>query len=125
MSVRKQQDGSWMCECYPHGRNGKRVRKKFPTKGEATSFERHIMQEVAEILLTTVQPEPMLSQKMKKAYSKTQNLKLTLLKSAFNELIRLKEWLLPKPFGDIRKINVTENELSFLTSEQIKEMFTL
>ena len=55
---------------------------------------------------------------------KTQNLELTLLKSVFNELIRLKEWRLPNPFGDIRKISVTENELSFLTSEQIKEMFT-
>lgn len=46
MSVRKQKDGTWICECYPQGREGLRVRKKFATKGEATAFERFTMREI-------------------------------------------------------------------------------
>lgn len=49
MSIRNLKDGSakpWLCECYPNGRNGKRVRKTFATKGEAKAFELHITQEV-------------------------------------------------------------------------------
>ncbi|EPT2927108.1 phage integrase, partial [Vibrio vulnificus] len=49
MSIRNLKDGSkkpWLCECYPNGRSGKRVRKKFATKGEATTYELHLMKEV-------------------------------------------------------------------------------
>ncbi|HDY8082706.1 tyrosine-type recombinase/integrase [Vibrio vulnificus] len=49
MSVRNVKDGSkkpWLCECYPQGREGKRVRKRFATKGEATAYENFIMREV-------------------------------------------------------------------------------
>ncbi|CAH7017856.1 Integron integrase [Vibrio chagasii] len=49
MSIRNLKDGStkpWICECYPNGRAGKRVRKKFATKGEAKAFELHTMKEV-------------------------------------------------------------------------------
>ncbi|HFG2048451.1 TPA: site-specific integrase [Vibrio cholerae] len=49
MSVRNLKDGSkkpWLCECYPQGREGKRVRKRFATKGEATAYESFIMREV-------------------------------------------------------------------------------
>jgi len=49
MSVRNLKDGSnkpWQCELYPQGRNGKRIRKRFATKGEATAFERFTMNEV-------------------------------------------------------------------------------
>ncbi|EJB0232205.1 tyrosine-type recombinase/integrase [Vibrio vulnificus] len=49
MSIRNLKDGSkkpWLCECYPHGREGKRVRKRFATKGEATAYENFIMREV-------------------------------------------------------------------------------
>ncbi len=48
MSVRTLKDGSkkpWLCECYPQGREGKRVRKRFATKGEATAYENFIMRE--------------------------------------------------------------------------------
>ncbi|MEH8806871.1 site-specific integrase, partial [Klebsiella pneumoniae] len=38
MTIRKQPNGKWLCECYPTGRNGKRVRKQFVTKGEAIAF---------------------------------------------------------------------------------------
>ncbi len=48
MAVRKQKDGSWICECYPQGRKGKRVRKKFATKGEALAFERFTMREIED-----------------------------------------------------------------------------
>ncbi len=49
MSVRNTKDGSnkpWLCECYPQGREGKRVRKRFCTKGEANSFELHTLKNV-------------------------------------------------------------------------------
>ncbi len=46
MSIRKQPNGKWLCECYPNGRDGKRVRKQFATKGEAIAFENHTMDEV-------------------------------------------------------------------------------
>ncbi|MGL1099091.1 phage integrase [Vibrio vulnificus] len=49
MSIRNLKDGSkkpWLCECYPQGREGKRVRKRFATKGEATAYETFIMREV-------------------------------------------------------------------------------
>ncbi|EIJ0963979.1 tyrosine-type recombinase/integrase [Vibrio parahaemolyticus] len=49
MSVRKLEDGNkkpWLCECYPQGRSGKRIRKRFATKGEALAFEKFTMAEV-------------------------------------------------------------------------------
>ena len=49
MSIRNLKDGSnkpWLCECYPAGRHGKRVRKKFATKGEAAAFELFTMKKV-------------------------------------------------------------------------------
>ncbi|ELV8552500.1 tyrosine-type recombinase/integrase [Vibrio fluvialis] len=49
MSIRNLKDGStkpWICECYPTGRSGKRVRKRFATKGEATAYEKFIMREI-------------------------------------------------------------------------------
>lgn len=45
MTIRKQTDGKWLCECYPSGRKGKRVRKLFATKGEAVAFETFTMEE--------------------------------------------------------------------------------
>ncbi|MGD8230758.1 phage integrase [Vibrio sp. TRT 1302] len=49
MSIRNLKDGSkmpWLCECYPNGRSGKRVRKRFATKGEASAYELYLMREV-------------------------------------------------------------------------------
>lgn len=51
MSIRNLKNGSkkpWLCECYPNGRTGKRVRKKFATKGEAAAFERFTMKEIED-----------------------------------------------------------------------------
>lgn len=49
MSIRNLKDGSkkpWLIECYPQGRSGKRVRKRFATKGEAASYEAFLKKEV-------------------------------------------------------------------------------
>lgn len=45
MAVRKLTTGKWICECYPAGRSGRRIRKQFATKGEALAFERYTMEE--------------------------------------------------------------------------------
>ena len=47
MTVRKLETGRWICECYPAGRDGRRVRRQFATKGEALAFERHTMGEMS------------------------------------------------------------------------------
>lgn len=44
MAVRKNASGGWICEIYPNGAKGKRIRKKFATKGEALSFEQYTIQ---------------------------------------------------------------------------------
>ncbi|WP_330959035.1 phage integrase [Photobacterium sp. 53610] len=49
MTVRNLKDGNkkpWLCDVYPQGRKGKRVRKRFTTKGEALAYEKHILSEV-------------------------------------------------------------------------------
>lgn len=43
MTVSKLPSGKWLCQCFPYGRDGKRIRKQFATKGEALSFERRQM----------------------------------------------------------------------------------
>lgn len=40
MTARKLPSGKWLCQCFPYGRDGKRIRKQFATKGEALSYER-------------------------------------------------------------------------------------
>lgn len=34
MAVRKLTTGKWLCECYPAGRSGRRVRKQFAPKAK-------------------------------------------------------------------------------------------
>ncbi|MGP2468407.1 site-specific integrase [Yersinia sp. 2540 StPb PI] len=46
MAVRKLSTGQWICESYPDGRDKKRIRKKFNTKGEALAFEEFTTAEV-------------------------------------------------------------------------------
>lgn len=41
MTVRKESTGKWLAEVYPNGANGKRIRRRFATKGEALAFENH------------------------------------------------------------------------------------
>ena len=45
MTVRKLPSGLWLVECYPNGRDKKRLRKTFATKGEAVAFETYTLEE--------------------------------------------------------------------------------
>ena len=42
MAVGKLPNGKWQAQVFPNGRDGKRIRRQFATKGEALSFEKHI-----------------------------------------------------------------------------------
>lgn len=46
MAVRKIETGEWLCDLRPNGAKGKRIRKKFATKGEALSYEKYISSEL-------------------------------------------------------------------------------
>lgn len=52
MTVRKLSDGQWVADFYTvsrsDGKQGKRVRKKFATKGEALAFENYTLQKVED-----------------------------------------------------------------------------
>ncbi|CAI0968239.1 MULTISPECIES: tyrosine-type recombinase/integrase [Serratia] len=43
MSIKKLDDGRYEVDVRPQGAEGKRIRRKFETKGEASIFERHIL----------------------------------------------------------------------------------
>ncbi|WP_273746087.1 phage integrase [Morganella morganii] len=45
MALSKQPDGKWLVQCFPNGRNGRRIRKQFATKGEAVAYERYIKEQ--------------------------------------------------------------------------------
>ncbi|OOC12739.1 integrase [Dickeya dadantii] len=45
MAVNKLPSGKWLCQCFPYGRDGQRVRKQFATRGEALAYERRLMAE--------------------------------------------------------------------------------
>lgn len=47
MAIKKQPSGHWICDIRPWGRSGKRIRKKFTTKGEAAAYEAYIKTEAA------------------------------------------------------------------------------
>lgn len=42
MAISKIENGKWQVQVFPNGRDGKRIRRQFATKGEALSFEKHI-----------------------------------------------------------------------------------
>ena len=48
MSIKKTPDGKWLFDFYPEGKpkgkTSKRIRKTFPTKGEALAYERYILE---------------------------------------------------------------------------------
>ncbi|EEY5886618.1 TPA: tyrosine-type recombinase/integrase [Escherichia fergusonii] len=43
MSIKKLDDGRYEVDVRPQGADGKRIRRKFKTKGEAQAFERHVL----------------------------------------------------------------------------------
>lgn len=52
MAAKKQSDGQWLADFYSvnrsNGKQGKRIRKKFATKGEALAFENYTLQKVED-----------------------------------------------------------------------------
>ncbi len=50
MSIKKQPDGKWLLDFYPEGKpkgkSSKRIRKTFFTKGEATAYQNHTLENV-------------------------------------------------------------------------------
>ncbi|EDP59475.1 tyrosine-type recombinase/integrase [Vibrio sp. AND4] len=51
MSIRNLKDGSkkpWLCQCFPNGRDAKRIRKRFATKGEAAAYEIYLLKQKDE-----------------------------------------------------------------------------
>lgn len=55
----------------------------------------------------------------------TLNHDLAYCKAFINDLIRSKQWLRENPVGDIQKFKIDEQELVFLTIEQVKEFLKL
>lgn len=42
MAISKLPNGKWQAQVFPNGRDGKRIRRQFTTKGEAKSFEKFV-----------------------------------------------------------------------------------
>ncbi|KJF83581.1 phage integrase [Photobacterium angustum] len=189
MAIRNLKDGSkkpWLCECYPSGRNGKRIRKRFATKGEAAAFERFTLTEVDDKpwlgekddnrrlldlvniwhsrhgsslakasetlrkleLITEGMGNPLAKNVTAKLFSeyrearlngdntnpnsnnkpiskRTCNYELTILGSVFSELIRLGEWKLAHPLTTVRPFRLHQQEMAYLTQEQIRHLLTV
>lgn len=182
MAVRKLATGKWICECYPAGREGKRLRKQFATKGEALAFERFTMEQVDnKPWLGEKQDVRLLSELVdvwyrahgatladgksryqmminicrdlsnpqavnfdSKAFSqyreqrlsgeilrgsrtkgvtpRTLNIELAYMRAMFNELSRLGEWNQDNPLKDVRQYRTEEQEMAFLSKEQIDQL---
>ncbi|EQA4279383.1 phage integrase [Cronobacter dublinensis] len=48
MAVRKVESGEWLCDLRPNGVKGKRIRKKFATKGEALAYEKFVLSQLED-----------------------------------------------------------------------------
>lgn len=59
------------------------------------------------------------TERVKTVAPRTLNLELTYVKSMFNELIRLGEWTFKNPVERIRQFRIDEQEMAYLTPEQI------
>ncbi len=57
MSVRKLDNSKWICDFYADGRDSKRIRKTFATRGEAMRFEREKLAAVGNDILDTAPAE--------------------------------------------------------------------
>ncbi|MCV7757021.1 tyrosine-type recombinase/integrase [Pluralibacter gergoviae] len=60
MAITKLTNGKWLAQVFPNGRDGKRIRKKFATKGEAQAYERYVTEQTQE--------KPWLGEKTDKRY---------------------------------------------------------
>lgn len=45
MAVTKLANGKWQAQVFPNGRDGRRIRRQFATKGEALAYERHLKEQ--------------------------------------------------------------------------------
>lgn len=105
MGVKKTANG-WLVDIQPGGRGAKRLRKTFRTQAEAKNWEVWVKSN------TNNQADWMPE---KKDLRRLDELAVTM----FNELIRLGVWKRDNPLKDLRQFKVQENELSYLTKEQI------
>lgn len=48
MAVNKLNNGKWQAQVFPNGRDGRRVRRQFATKGEALAFERYLKEQAQD-----------------------------------------------------------------------------
>lgn len=62
------------------------------------------------------------TERVKTVSQRTLNLELTYVKAMFNELIRLGEWTLKNLVGRIRQFRIDEQEMTYLTPEQIRKL---
>lgn len=186
MSVRKLPDGQWIADFYTvdrsNGKDGKRIRKKFSTKGEALAFENYTLQRIddspwlgegedkrylsdlvhlwfdrhgitlhygqrrkdAMLWAAEYRGSPLASEfsaqlftayrakrlagqfarttRVKQVAPRTTNLEHAYFLAVFNELKRLGEWAAPHPLESVRKFRTEEDEMAYLTSEQIGQL---
>lgn len=171
----KRQGEKWLVDLYANGRKGKRVRKTFNSKIEATRFEKYLLGNIGQskewnsngtdkrTLNQLIDKWFMLhgqtlkdgERRKRKLYqisermcnpigsnitakdfayyrslrldedkvtANTLNHELAYMKAIFNELDRAGEWKQPNPFGKLKAIKFDENELAWLTTEQIKKL---
>jgi len=108
---------------FPNGRDGKRIRRQFATKGEAQSYEKFVKEQA--------QNKPWLGEKAVKRQNhplqqsetvtpRTVNLDLAYFRAMFNELRRLDEWTAPNPLENVREFKISESEMAYLTIEEIR-----
>ncbi|MCP5613356.1 site-specific integrase, partial [Klebsiella pneumoniae] len=48
MTVKKLSSGEWLCDFRVNGRESRRVRKRFTTKGEAVAYEQYYRDEAKD-----------------------------------------------------------------------------
>jgi integrase len=117
LSIKKQKDGRYKLEIYPHGREGKRVRKLFETKAEAIRYERHILDSAnndpwnkKEIIDNRKMSE--LANRFYELYGKS-------LKDSVNVMRYLNRII--KSLGDPRGIDLTVNAYTEYRTQKIKD----
>ncbi|ELM3740596.1 tyrosine-type recombinase/integrase [Yersinia ruckeri] len=178
MAVSKLPSGKWLCQCFPYGRDGKRIRKQFATKGEALSYERCMTVNKQDINLTVSAVrlaelverwyemhgktlasgesrktkllaicsrlgDPLAADVDKNMFAvyrerrlngewqakgrtvvkeATVNREQSYLHAVFSELKRLGEWDGGNPLDGIRQFSEGEQELAFLSQDEIKRL---
>ncbi|MCB5314194.1 phage integrase [Yersinia intermedia] len=178
MAVNKLPSGKWLCQCFPYGRDGKRIRKQFATKGEAISYERRMMvnkqdsglgvsavtlhelverwyemhgktlssgesRKIKLLAICERMREPLAAEVDKNMFAvyrerrlngewqakgrtvvkeATVNREQSYLHAVFSELKRLGEWEGSNPLDGIRQFSEGDQELAFLSPDEIKRL---